>query len=101
LIALSGSLSGCAAWVRLHPEEPATLHVGEVALVEIVQPYSMMGSAGDALLLTGTRNGRNKTVFVYRAVRTGNETLIAAPNDLPSGHCVSCVTQHYFISVVP
>ena len=60
-----------------------------------------MGFAGDSLTLLKKRQRGDNIVFVYRAIQPGNTTLIASPHNLPSGHCISCVTEHYFISVVP
>src|SRR5262245_61554919 len=103
LIAFDAALAACAPApisVRLQPEQPATLHVGDIALVEMMRPYSITGSAGDALVLAEKRNDRSTTVFVYHAVRAGDQTLVASPDDLQNGQCVSCVTRHYFIKVL-
>jgi hypothetical protein len=99
-------LPACArstAYVRLQPEQETTLHVGETAAVDFDQktPYAI-GSGGGSLIrikqLTSHDGGKT---HVYRAVQVGPDTLVATPEDLPAGHCISCVTRHYFIKVVP
>ena len=40
-------------------------------------------------------------MFLYRAVHAGNHVFIVTPDNLPDGHCISCVTEHYFVTVVP
>jgi hypothetical protein len=88
--------------MRLQPEERATLHVGETALIERAKrPPSSLGSAGTALVLVRRQDRRDTRVWMYRAVEPGNQTFVAAPDDLPNGHCISCVTEHYYVTVVP
>jgi hypothetical protein len=101
--ASSSTFAAAAATVRLEPEQLATLHMNQVALMELPKtpPTSVIGSAGESLVLVRRRTRRDKTVFVYRAVQTGNHTLSVSPIKLPEGHCISCVTQHYFVTVVP
>jgi hypothetical protein len=101
-MAICAAVCACASTpvsVRLQPEQPVTLHVGQLAELEMAaeQHYSI-GSAGNSLSLLRKDQRRDTAVFVYRAVRVGNETLVATP-DVPSGHCVSCVTAHYFVTV--
>jgi hypothetical protein len=84
------------------PEERMTVHVGQLVRIEVTSGQaSPVGSAGDALLLERKRVDHGKTVFVYRAIQIGNETIVAVPAGLPNDHCISCVTEHYFITVVP
>lgn len=104
-ISLFAFVSGCASSsgsVRLQSERPVTVHVGELTIFEVPseQQYSI-GSAGNSLLFVEKRQRSDKTVFVYRAAHVGKQTLIATPKDLPSSHCVSCLTEHYFVTVVP
>jgi len=104
LVATGVAVSGCAstpAPVRLEPEERVVLHLRDRATIEVAtdQKYSL-DSAGDALRLTRKREHRDQTVFTFRAVHTGDETLLATP-DVPQGHCIACVTMHYFVTVVP
>jgi len=75
--------------------------VGDLATLSISEKQYSMGFAGDSLTLLKKRQRGDSTVFVYRAIQPGNTTLIASPQNLPGDHCISCVTEHYFISVVP
>ena len=86
--------------VPLQPEQRATLHLGEVAAVEVSQPEDLMGSAGDSLVLLKRAYQRGTTIYFYRAVKVGNYVLVVSPKDIPSGQCISCVTTHYFATVV-
>jgi hypothetical protein len=92
-----------AAHVRLQPEQDTTLHVGQTAAVYCASNtlYSI-GSGGGSLVLTKELTDKDGSkVYVYRAAHIGRDTLVATPGSLPAGHCVSCVTTHYFIEVVP
>lgn len=92
---------GTRAFVRLEPERPATLHVGQVVAVQLPsEPHYVIGSAGSSLLLTKQAERRNTTVYSYRAVEAGNQTLVATPRDPGPDGCISCVTVHFFIKVV-
>jgi len=42
---------------------------------------------------------RETTVYRYRAVAPGNQTLVLTPRDPGPDGCISCVTVHYFITV--
>ena len=89
--------------VRLQPEQDTTLHVGQTAAVYFASnaPHSI-GSGGGSLVLTRQLTDKDgTTVYIYRASRVGRDTLVATPESLPDGHCISCVTTHYFIDVVP
>ena len=104
LLAASATVSGCAGArvpIRLEPEEHTVLHLRDMASIEVAtdQKYSL-DSAGDALRLTRKREHSNQTVFTFQAVHTGDETLLTTP-DVPQGHCIACVTVHYFVTVVP
>lgn len=105
LFALLAICQACAsaAQVRLQPERDTTLHVGQTAAVYFASnaPHSI-GSGGGSLVLTTQRTDEDGSkVYVYRATRAGRDTLVATPESLPVGHCISCVTTHYFVNVVP
>jgi len=92
------------AQIRLEPEQTTTLHVGQTAavLLDSSSLYRVVGSAGGSLVLTGqVTNNDGSKVYVYRAVDVGPGVLVAAPEGRQAGDCISCVTTHYFIKVVP
>jgi hypothetical protein len=65
------------------------------------EPHYSIGSGGGSLVLVeqlATRNG--STIYLYRADHVGPDTLVATP-DRQAGQCISCVTRHYFVTVVP
>ena len=62
--------------------------------------YSI-SSAGSSLALVKQMQQHDMTVHVYHAVEVGNQTLVATPRDPGPDGCVSCVTVHYFIKVIP
>jgi len=73
LAAAATSLSAAAparAPLRLQPEQRATLHVNQTALIERPRrpPSSVIGSAGTALVLVRRQNRRDARVWMYRAV---------------------------------
>jgi hypothetical protein len=92
------------AQIRLEPEQTTTLHVGQTATVRFESKfrYRIVGSGGGSLALTKQHtNNDGSKVYVYRAVDVGPDVLVAAPEGLQTGECISCVTTHYFIKVVP
>ena len=93
--------TGCRPAAELQPEQPATVHVGELAAVRVdsARGYSA-GSAGDSLKLIERGKERTTTIYVYRAVAPGHHTLVLTPREPGPDGCVSCVTLHYFITVV-
>jgi len=100
LLALFFVSTAIAASVQLRPEEPARLHVGDVAVVRVASaPQYFVGSAGTALMLMKRTEERGTTVYRYRAVAPGNQTLVLTPRDPGPDGCISCVTVHYFITV--
>src|SRR5258705_682084 len=103
-IAVGIVLSACGgtlASVRLEPERPTTLHVGQVIAVQLPsERHYAIGSAGRSLMLTKQAEQHRMTFYFYRAVEVGNQTLVATPRDPGPGGCISCVTVHYFIEVV-
>ena len=100
ILALLFASTGIAASVQLRPEETARLQVGDVAVVRVASaPHYFVGSAGTALMLLKRTEERGITVYRYRAVAPGNQTLVLTPRDPGPDGCISCVTVHYFISV--
>ena len=80
-------------------EQKTTLHVGELAVLQIPSDRRYLRSANGAwrdVLALVKRSGRQVT---FRAVRPGRGVIIISP-DVPNGDCVSCATLHYFIEVV-
>jgi hypothetical protein len=59
-----------------------------------------VGSAGNALTLIKRVEESRTTVYVYRAVAPGHQTFVLTPRDPGPDGCISCVTVHYFITVV-
>jgi hypothetical protein len=97
VFACGGSLPS----VRLQPEAPTTVHVGETAAVEVPSDrHFQLGSAGDSLMLVKQMHQHDKTVYLFRAVQVGNHTLVATPRDPGPGWCISCVTVHYLVKVI-
>jgi len=92
---------GCTPVRELVAEQPETVHVGELAAIRVSADagYSV-GTGGDVLRLVKRAKDGPKTVYVYRANAIGRETLVLSPREPGSDGCVSCVTVHYFITVV-
>lgn len=101
--AIVAFLCGCGGtvFVQLHPEDPSsTLHVGDVAAVRVAaESHYTIGSAGSSLVLMKRTEERGSTVFFYRAVAMGQQTLVLTPRDPGPDGCISCVTVHYFVTV--
>jgi hypothetical protein len=94
--------AGVPTSVRLVPEERTTLHVGEMgALYVPASPHYSVSSAQSALVPVKQLQQKDGAVYLYRAVATGDDTFVLTPNGIPNGQCISCVTQHYFVTVVP
>jgi hypothetical protein len=120
LLIMPPSQASAAGHVQLKLEERTTLHVGQIATLRLPsgRPYRVE-SAGDALVLikpagpagvtvqpVGTESivvvpSAGAAVFIYRAAHPGDETIITVPSDHTPDNCVDCVTQHYFVTVVP
>jgi hypothetical protein len=102
-LTISPACARSLAQVRLLPEEYTTLHVGQTAAVhfESTPVYSIGSGGGSLVLIKHVTNKDGSQVYVYRAAHAGPDTLVASPEGLPAGHCISCVTTHYFIKVVP
>ncbi|HEX7796000.1 MAG TPA: hypothetical protein VF456_16680 [Vicinamibacterales bacterium] len=102
--AASALFSSCAptsAVVQLQPDRPTVVHVGDVAAVQVPSDlHYSIGSAGTSLVRIKQQDRRGMTIYLYRSVVVGNQTLVATPRDPGPDGCVSCVTMHYFIQVV-
>ena len=99
--ALAFACGATLASVRLQPEAPTTLRVGETAAIQVPSDRGYrFGSAGSALALMKETQQRDTTTYIYRAVEVGNQTLVATPREPGPGGCISCVTVHYFIKVI-
>ena len=87
--------------VRLHPGQSITLHIGQVADLQLPSghPYSV-DLEGDSVVPINAGKPAPKTRS-YRAAHPGNSTLLIAPADQMPGDCVDCVTRHCFLKVVP
>ena len=83
-------------YVRLALEDRTTLQVGQLAVlpIPIDHQYSIDG-AGNAL----EQIRHSKHTIVYRAARTGSQTIILTP-EVANGECISCATRHYFVTIV-
>lgn len=100
IVAVFCSCGGTLAFVQLQPEDPSTLRVGDVAAVRVAaESHYTVGSAGTSLVLTKRKEERGTTVYFYRAVAAGRQTLVLTPRDPGPDGCVSCVTVHYFVTV--
>lgn len=98
---LCSACAGTLAAVPLQPEAPATLHVGEIAVLRVTsERHYAIGGAGSALVLMNQADEDDTTSYFYRAVRAGNQTFVATPRDPGADGCVSCVTVHYFVKVI-
>src|SRR5437867_10754840 len=77
---LLSACGGTLASVRLEPERPTTLHVGQVVAVQLPsERHYAIGSAGKSLILTKQAEQHKTTFYFYRAVGAGNQTLVATP----------------------
>jgi hypothetical protein len=104
---------------QLKLEKRTTLHVGQIATLRLPKAGPCdVESTGDALVsikpahpagttllkaggeTTPVVSSGGAAVFVYRAAHPGDETILVVPPSPPDG-CVSCVTRHYFVTVVP
>lgn len=104
IVAVAASVFACGgtlASVRLQPEAPTTLRVGETAAIHVSSDRGYrFGSAGSALALMKQTQQDDTTIYIYRAVELGDQTLVATPREPGPGGCISCVTVHYFIKVI-
>ena len=92
--------TGCRSVAELQPEQPATVRVRDLAAVRVdAGRHYAVGSDGNSLTLVKRAEERKTTVYLYRAVAPGHQTLVLTPRDPGPDGCVSCVTVHYFITV--
>jgi hypothetical protein len=102
VVSLAAACARPLTSVPLVPEVRTTLHVGEIgALYVPTRPRYSVGSAQTALVPFKQLHQEDRVVYLYRAVSAGNDTLVLTPDGIPDGQCISCVTQHYFVTVVP
>jgi len=100
-VLLFSSLCACRSLLGLEPERRSTIRVGDVAAVRVdtARHYSV-GSAGESLMLIKRVEEHGTTAYVYRAIGPGQQTFVLTPRDAGPDGCVSCVTVHYYITVV-
>lgn len=100
-LALLSSCAPTSAVVQLQPDQPTVLHVGDIAAVQVPSnAHYSIGLAGTSLMQIKQQERRGLTIYLYRSVAVGNQTLVATPRDPGPDGCVSCVTVHYFIQVI-
>jgi hypothetical protein len=100
LVAFFCACGGTAAFVRLQPEQPSTVHVGEVAVIGVAaESHSAVGSAGTSLVLMKRKEERATIFYFYRAVAAGRQTIVLTPRDPGPAGCISCIAVHYFVAV--
>ena len=93
--------SAARSVVTLRPEKRASLHIGDVAAIRVdSNRHYSIGLAGTALALLKRTEERDTTVYLYRAVAAGNQTIVLTPRDPGPDGCISCVTVQYFVQVV-
>ena len=104
IAAMVGTVCACSVMlgsVQLQPEEPATVHVGQIATLHVPsERHYTIGSAGRSLMLVRQADQQGTTIYLYRAVQIGNQTLVATPGGIEGRQCISCATQHYFVRVI-
>jgi hypothetical protein len=103
-ITAASALASCAptsAVVQLQPDQPTVIHLGDVAAVQVpTDRHFSIGSAGASLMQIKQQERQGMTIYLYRSVAAGSQTLVATPRDPGPDGCVSCVTVHYFIQVI-
>ena len=85
-------------------EERTTLRVGQIAVLMPPSPHHYTIETAGKVLVPIERTKQDRPIFyLYRAVRPGNETMLVVPvrSERPADGCISCVTGHYFITVIP
>jgi hypothetical protein len=101
IVASFCACTGCAPIAELQPEQPARVRIGDLAAVRVDSDHHYaVGSAGNSIRLIKRAEERGTTVYVHRAVAPGQHTLVLTPRDPGPDGCISCVTVHYFITVV-
>jgi hypothetical protein len=104
IVGLSLLPCGCdheRALVRIEPERyQVTLHVGDLAVIEVPSDaHYSLGAPGNALTLQERKEHNGMTSYIYRALHTGDDTIVATPAKPGPDGCISCVTVHYFVRV--
>jgi hypothetical protein len=102
VIAISCLGVACRSVTSLQPELPAQIRVGDIAEISVDRaPHYSMNSAGTSLTLVKKKTEQGaSSVYVFRAVTPGQQTFVLTPRDSGPDGCISCVTVHYFVSVV-
>jgi hypothetical protein len=71
----SVACAGTVASVQFQPEKDSVLHLGQIAALSVPSNgHFSIGSAGTALVLMKRERQRGNTVYVYRAVKLGNQS---------------------------
>jgi hypothetical protein len=93
--------AGCRSVLELEPELRTTIRVGDTAAmrVDTARRFSV-GWGGELLRLIKRIEEHGTTAYVYRAVAPGDHTFVLTPRETGPDSCVSCVTVHYFVTVV-
>ena len=93
--------TGCTSVAELQPEQRTRIRVGERATVRVESDRRYaVGSVGRSLTLIKQAGEHGTTIYVYRAVAPGDQTFVLTPRNPGPDGCVSCVTVHYFVTVV-
>jgi hypothetical protein len=101
VIALLCLCPGCRSILELEPEGTTTIRVGDVAAMRVdADRHYSVGTAGDSLTLIRQAEREGTTAYVYRAVAPGKQTLVLTPRETGPDGCISCVTVHYFVTVI-
>ena len=101
VVAFFCACTGCAPIAELQAEQPERVRIGDRAAVRVDSDrHYHVGSAGNSIRLIKRAQERGTIVYVYRAVAIGRHTLVLTPGDPGPDGCISCVTTHYFITVV-
>ena len=98
------SAAACAsvsASVQLAPDERTIVHLGEIAALPVPPNHGSPGLTQTSMALVSHARRHGREVYFYRAIAAGNETFVVTPVGLLDGQCISCVTVHYFVTVVP
>ncbi len=83
--------------ITLKLEDRTTIHVGELAVVQIPKGRYNTPDGWKGSLVLVRKSARSMT---FRAIKPGPCLIMFSP-DVPDGHCISCATYRYFIDVVP
>jgi len=99
---LTAACATAPAAITLSDEKRTTIHVGDAAALSLPPGHQFTGwGAGGSLVLIKRTTQHGREVYVYRAVQPGDETFLATPHAPGPADCISCVTTHYFVTVVP